>query len=214
MSEPTNAASAGQIIVIGRQFGAGGRAVGHRLAELLGLEYYDRELLRQAAVDLGFAPEVFDHTDERRPSVFQGMLSLCYGVADATDCSSMTGSRLYQAQSRVIEALGEKGGCVIVGRTADYVLRDRESLLSVFLHAPVEWRAARIMARGEAPDLRKAADKALKNDRCRERYYNYFSGRRWGDASNYDLSVDCSMLGVERTASLLAHFAAEAIVRS
>lgn len=194
------------IVVIGRQFGSGGRRVGRLLAERLGLEYYDKELLAEASRSLGFSAELFARADEKRPSLFGSLFFPSLGVQDCFSSCPVDGESLYQAQSGVIEKLGREGGCVFVGRTADYILRGREHLASIFLHSPLDERARNIVERGDAPDQHKARDLAQKRDKERESYYNYFTGRRWGVADNYDLSVDPSLLGDEATAEVIESF--------
>lgn len=192
------------VIVIGRQYGAGGRRLGKRLAERLCVPYYDKELLSEAADFLGFSKEIFSRADEKKPSMLRSFLSFSYGATSEQDpLGTLSDERIYELQSRVIRKICEKGPCVIVGRTADYVMRDHPGLLSVFVHAPVDTRARAIVSRGEARTLSEAIDRARKHDRSRESYYNYFTNRRWGFADNYDLTVDSSRFGIEDTCAML-----------
>lgn len=195
------------IIVIGRQFGSGGRSIGKMVAEKMAIPYYDKELLSHAAQSLGFSPDVFAAADEKRPSAFHTLLQGMYGIADNFHATSISGERLYEQQSNVIKEICAKGACVIVGRTADYVLRDHPGLVSVFLHAPLQWRAEKIVSRGDGKSYDEAASLASKYDRNRHDYYNYFTGRRWGHADNYHLSLDASLLSEEDTAALIIDFA-------
>lgn len=184
----------GMIIVLGRQFGSGGRRIGRRLAEEFGLAYYDKEVLAEAAGRLGFTRQVFDRCDERRPSAFRTFLSNAFGVPDALMQNPMSNEAIYEAQSRVISQLAQEGGCVFVGRTADYILRHHPHMVSIFLHAPLPHRARSVMKRGEEETLEKATERARRFDRNREEFYNYFTGRKWGHADNYHLCIDTSML--------------------
>lgn len=195
------------VIVIGRQFGSGGRRIGKLVAERLGIGYYDKELLSEAAGSLGYAPEIFAAADEKRPSPLRSMLQGVYGIADNFHTTSMSGEKLYERQSEVIRKIGDMGDCVIVGRTADYVLRDCPGLVSVFLHAPIEHRARMIVERNDSASLDEAAELARKHDRDRESYYNYFTGRNWGKASNYHLTLDASAIEESDTAELIISFA-------
>lgn len=197
------------VIVIGRQFGSGGRKLGHILAERLGLRYYDKELMVEASVELGFSKDIFANADERRPSAFKSMLQAAYGLTTTSYSSPMSWEAIYRAQSEVIRKLAQRSGCVIVGRTADYVLRDNPRLISIFLHAEPESRARAIIARGDARSMDEAIDMAHAADRRRESYYNYFTGRRWGYCDNYHLSLDTSHLSAEQGADVV-----EAYVRS
>lgn len=202
---PTNFA-----IVLGRQFGAGGRKLGHLLSERLGAAYYDKELLCKAAERYGFRPGIFDRADERRPSLLQSLLSFNFeSAAGSYSTTAMGASELYQAQSRVIAELAKEGPCIFVGRTADYVLREHECLLSVFLHADESARARSIIARGDCATEREAIEMARRNDRLRQDYYSYFTGRQWGAASNYDLSLNMSRITTETAADIIERMLAE-----
>lgn len=192
------------IIVIGRQYGAGGRKLGKRLAETLNVPYYDKELLSEAADALGFSKELFLKADEKKPSILRSFLSFNYGSPSASFSSyTLTDDNLYRAQSDVIKSICEKGSCVIVGRTADYVMRDHPGLVSIFVHAPEEHRAKAILERGEAKSMEEALEKARKFDRSRESYYNYFTNRHWGHADNYDLTFNSSRLSTEALLPLI-----------
>lgn len=199
--------SASPVIVIGRQFGSGGRKLARRLAEKLGLHYYDRELLKEAAVRMGFAPEVFADNDEKRPSRFRSIASHLYGVADTYSISPMSREEIYRQQGEVIRDIASRGGCVIVGRSSDYILRDHPGLVSVFIHAPLEWRTTRIIERGDAKTQRDAEAMANKIDSQRESFYNYFTPGKWGNASTYHLSLDASLLAPDEAVELIESFA-------
>lgn len=192
------------IIVIGRQYGSGGRRIAEAVAKTLGVPYYDKKLLSEAAESLGFASRIFAAADEKRPSILRSMLHLNYGAASANYVSgALSGETLYNAQSEVIRHIAEKGPCVIVGRTADYVMRDHPGLLSVFIHAPIDFRSRLILDRGETEDLDSAAEKARKIDRQRESYYNYYTGRNWGVSGNYHLSIDSSSVSFDDASEII-----------
>lgn len=195
------------IIVIGRQFGSGGRRIGKLVADKLGIPYYDKELLREAADRLGFSPDVFAEADERRPAPFQAILQGMTGIADIFHPASLSPESLYQRQSKAILDICEAGDCVIVGRTADHILSGRPDMVSVFLHAPLDWRAEKIVRRGDCNCCETARDHAVKKDRARQDYYNYFTGRRWGHADNYHLTLDASLLSEDSAADLIISFA-------
>ena len=194
------------IIIIGRSFGAGGRAIGKRLSALLGIPCFDRELLREAAEEFGFTNEVFARADERRPTIFKRLVTQVYGVQEAFNNDALSTENLYQAQSLVIRAIAQRGSCIIVGRTADYILRDFPYKLSVFVHAPLAFRARKIVERGDATDEAEAIDLARQKDRNRQDYYNYFTGRNWGMASNYDLTLDSSLLSPQENAEVIVDY--------
>ncbi len=200
-----NKSSKDIIIVVGRQFGSGGRKIGKRLAEEFGLSYYDKEVLSEAARSFGYTPEIFARYDERRPSPLRSFFSNAFGVADSYE-TSMSSEGIYERQSRVIRRLADQGGCVFVGRSADYILREHPGLVSIFLHAPIEKRAEAIVRRGDAPTLEKGMDLARRLDSERENFYNYFAGKGWGRADNYHLSLDSSLLGEEASLELIRTF--------
>lgn len=195
------------VIVVGRQFGSGGRKLGRRIASALGLEYYDKEVLSEAAERFGYSPEIFAQYDEKRPSPLRSLLSHSFGVADSFYTqSSLTSENIYDRQSRVIRALAEDGGGVFVGRSSDYILRDHPNMISIFLHAPIEWRGEQIAARGDAESKEKGMEIARRLDKMRHDFYNYFTGRNWGHSDNYHLSVDSSLFTEEELAELILTF--------
>lgn len=195
------------VIVIGRQFGSGGRRLARLLAERMNLPYYDRELLKEAAEKLGFAPSVFADSDERRPSRFRTLSSHLFGVSDVYSTSPMTREEIYRQQGEVIRDIASRGGCVIVGRSSDYILREHPGLVSVFVHAPIEWRAARIVERGDAENINEAKMLAEKIDSRRESFYNFFTPGHWGHASTYHLSLDASRIPSEQAEGIIEQFA-------
>ncbi|MEZ3551437.1 MAG: cytidylate kinase-like family protein [Muribaculaceae bacterium] len=196
----------GAVIVIGRQFGSGGRKIGKGIAKRLGIPYYDKALLSKAAESLGFAPEIFAAADEKKPSPFRSLLQATYGIGDNFHATSICGEKLYTVQSDVIRRICDKGPCVIVGRTADHVLRNRAALISVFIHSPIEKRVARIVMRSDCANSDSAAEMARKHDHDREQYYNYFTGRQWGKASNYHLTIDSSIISEEDAIDFIVGF--------
>lgn len=193
------------IIVIGRQFGSGGREIGRLLAKRLGVPYYDKELLLEAAKRLGFRHELLEKADERRPSRFRALIDAGYG-SPTFGLAGLGRDRIYLAQSEVIRRIVAEGPCVIVGRTADYIARDDSRLTSIFLHCDDAARARRIVGRHDCADEEAAIEMAHKRDQHREKYYNYFTGRRWGHAANYHLTLDVSRLTADAAVSLIMQF--------
>lgn len=181
------------VIVIGREFGSGGRTIGKLLASRLGIDYYDTELLQKAAESQGLNPEIFKDHDEKKPSVLKVLLQGAYGIADNFHTVPFSGVSMHNSQCKVIKDICKKGSCVIVGRSADRILCNHPRMLSIFLHSPLETRAQRIVKRGEASTIEEACEIARQHDRRRESYYNFYSGdKKWGAASNYHLSLDTS----------------------
>lgn len=196
------------MIVIGRQFGSGGRTIGKLVASKLGIEYYDTRLISKAAQKEGVSPEIFKNHDEKKPSVLKAILQGAYGIADNFHTVPLSGERIYRVQSNLIKDLCKKGSCVIVGRNADFILRNHPKLLSVFLHSPLELRASKIVERGEADTIEEALELAKRHDRRRESYYNFYTGeKKWGVADNYHLSLDTSCLDNESVAEIIISIA-------
>ncbi|MDE6716755.1 MAG: cytidylate kinase-like family protein [Muribaculaceae bacterium] len=205
------------IIVIGRQFGCGGSKIGRRIAEAFGIPYYDKTLLSEAAQKFGMDPEIFRAADERRPSFIRNFLGLSCGTSNSP-CTpgtlhhfgpgSLAPESLYNAQSEVIRSICEKGSCVIVGRTADYVMRHHPGMVSIFIQAPIEHRVKEIIARNDAATEEEAVALAKKHDKGRESYYNYFTNRTWGTAGNYHLCFDSSMFDADAIIALLKSYIA------
>lgn len=195
-------------ITIGREFGSGGREIGRLVAQKLGISYYDKELLNEAAKRSGVNEQVFEANDERSPRFFGNPLSLSFGFAPSAFYSmgSSPLDSIYQAQTDVMQQLVDQGPCVIVGRTADYVLRDYCHVVSVFIHAPIEVCVQRIMRRGECTDEKQARDLAMKKNKLRASYYNFYTDKQWGAAATYDLCIDSSLLGPEATAEFIAQY--------
>ena len=193
-----------QIITISREFGSGGRSVGHRVAELLGVPYYDKELVKQVAVETGF-DEKFIEQEGEYASPWQSLLSYAFaggGGARQHMNGLSTADFLWVIQCRVILDLAEKGPCVIVGRCADYILRERTDVLNVFIHAPISFRADRVVRLYGESDV--APEKRLEEkDKRRRAYYKHYADREWGMSQNYHLSLDSSLVGVERCAQLI-----------
>ncbi len=198
------------IISIGRQFGAGGMAVGKRLADRLGIGYYDRELVFEAAKDFGFAPEFFEKADEKSSAysgnVLQWVGSLVTGGFQSKNFLSQ--DALFEMQSSAIRRLAEEKSCVIVGRCSDYVLRDNPNCVSVFLHSTDDDRSERIAQRN-GMTKEEALERMKVEDKRRASYYNFYSDKTWGMSSTYTLSINVSTLGVDGTVDFIIHYLKE-----
>ena len=191
------------IINVGRQFGSGGRLVALALGRKLGIPVYDQELIAKAAEQSGFSKELFANSDEKR-----NLLALSSFIVDVGRFGSadnyMSDNQLFVIQSNVIRSLADKGPAIFIGRCSDYILRDRKCL-DVFVTATDEVRIKRIAERMNITP--EQADSIMrKKDRTRETYYNYYTFGNWGVASNYDLCVDSSVLGIEGTADMIIDF--------
>jgi len=185
-----------KIITISREFGSGGRTIGRKVAETLGIPFYDKELVDQIAVESGFAPKFVEEHGEHSPtgSFFsyafapQGVPGIMNGLS--------TADFLWNIQCSVILQLADQGPCVIVGRNADYILKDRPDALHVYVFADAPYRAERIVRLyGESE---KSPEQRLnEKDKRRRVNYQHYTGRTWGQAQNYDLCLDTGVLGEE-----------------
>ena len=197
------------VIAIGRQFGCGGREIGQLIATGLGVAYYDKELLSEAAKSSGVNEDFFEAADERSPRFFSSLWSFNLGYntgAYFIGDTPLSDDSICRAQSEVMTQLADRGPCVIVGRTADYLLRDHCKVVSVFVHSSIEDRVQRIMSRGDAKTEKEAREKAEKKNKLRAEYYNFYTDKKWGDAASYDLSIDASLLGTQATAMFIIDF--------
>lgn len=198
------------IITIARQFGSGGHEIGKALAEKLSIPFYDKELISMAAKESGIDAEVFENVDERATNSL--LYSLSMGLYSFGNSFSAMGDlpvndRLYILQHKIIQKLAEEGPCVIVGRCADYVLRERTDCINIFIHADMEHRKERaISIRGV--DKARAEQVVNKTDKVRANYYSFYSGQKWGFAQNYDLCIDSTNLTTEQAVALVEAYIA------
>ena len=193
------------VITLGRQFGSGGKVLGEMLAKNLGIPYYDKQILNMAAKESGISEEFFHEHDEKPNRSL--LFSMVTGMRNGLDMASMPlelplNHKIFLAQFDTIKKLAQKEPCIIVGRCADYVLKDEPHVLKVFVYAELESRVKRIR---EALNIseKEAVDLINKNDKERNNYYNYFSGQKWGNMSNYDLCINTTHIRIEQAASLV-----------
>lgn len=195
------------LVTIGREFGSGGHEVGKRLAAKLGIAFYDKELLEIAAKDSGLSRDLFEHHDEKPVSSLLYSLSVNpYSVGNISGVPELPISqKLFLAQFTAVQKLAKEGDCVIVGRCADYALREEPDAVNVFIHAPLDYRVKVVIERGglEAP---QAKDLIQKTDKKRAAYYNSYSDKKWGSLQNYHLAIDSSLLGVDGCVELIESF--------
>lgn len=194
------------VITIGRQFGSGGREIGLKLAEKLGIKFYDKEILSVAAKQSGLCEQIFEAHDEQPTKSFLYSLvmdSYSMGYTPAGYIDMPIGNKIFLAQHDAIKHIAETESCVIVGRCADYILEDNPDLLSIFIHGDMENRVARIMERMNIDNKNQANDVILKTDKKRAAYYNGFANKKWGDAKTYDFSINSGLLGIDGTVDLI-----------
>ena len=188
------------IITIARQYGSGGKTIGQMLAKDMGIPFYNREILRMASDDSGIREELFNRADEKlRNNPLFGASKKVYsgGLIPPESGDFVSDENLFNYQAKIIKDLAEQGSCVIVGRCADFVLKDREDVVSVFIHAPKEYCIARAMERNDMTE--KEMEKFIaKTDKYRGDFYHYYTGNTWNDARNYDLCLNSSKLGFEK----------------
>lgn len=191
------------IINVGRSFGSGGGFVAKAIGEKLGIPVYDNELISRVAEESGYSKGLFAKGEEKR-SLFSVSSFFASGRLSYSDSGYVNDNVMFRIQSEVIRSIAEKGDAVIIGRCADYILRDLKCL-DVFICAPVEYRVNRLVE-SEKISPEEAEDLIRRKDRTRETYYNYYTFGAWGAASNYDLCIDSSVLGIEGTADYIIDF--------
>ena len=200
------------VITIGRQYGSGGREIGFRVAEKLGIKCYDKEILSVAAKESGLCEKIFEVHDEKPTKSFLYSLvmdSYSMGYTPSGYVDMPIGHKIFLAQFDAIKNIAERESCVFVGRCADYALGDNPDLFSVFIHGTMEHRVKRIMERLNIEDEGSARDIITKTDKKRAAYYNSYSDKKWGDAKTYNLSIDSGILGIDDTADLIVDIVAQ-----
>ena len=186
--------------------GSGGRDIGRMLALDFGAKYYDRELLNLAATESGLSEHVFEQHDERK-SFLRSFLHLPNAMAGADFArQGFSQDTLFQFQSEAIIKAAEEGSCVFVGRCADYVLRDREDVVNIFITASMDFRIEQVTAKMHFETPQEARRFIEQGESKRADYYNYYTGKKWGHASSYDLCIDSSVLGLMETEKFIANF--------
>ncbi len=194
------------IITIARQYGSGGREIGELVAEKLGIALYDKELITEAATRGSLDENVTKIADESAAN------SLLYTLAMGSNVLGTTmhfgykmplNDKLFILQSEVIKEFAKGKSCVIIGRCADYVLRDEEKLLRIFIYGDLDHRQARVAERHPELKSSQIIDVINKTDKRRSSYYNFYTGNKWGKYDNYDIAVNSSTLGIEGTANLI-----------
>ncbi|PXV95549.1 cytidylate kinase [Lachnotalea glycerini] len=196
------------IITIGRQYGSAGREIGQILAKELGINYYDKELLKKAAKESGLCEELFENHDEKPSNSFLYSLVMdtySLGYSSSAFIDMPLNHKIFLAQFDAIKKIAEQESCIIVGRCADYALADYKNCMNVFVHANLEDRIKRIAFKHNLTDA-KAKELILKTDKSRASYYNYYSSKKWGDTTSYHLSLDSSLVGVEGSVKIIKEY--------
>lgn len=191
------------IINVGRQLGSGGHDIGRMLALDFRAKYYDRELLNLAAKESGLSEKIFEQNDEKK-GFFRGLFNI--GAPHVSGYKpDLSQESLFQFQSDAIRKAAKHGSCVFVGRCADYVLRDFDNTVNIFITASMDYRVEQIMNK-QHMNAEAARRFIEQGEGKRADYYNYYTGKKWGSAESYDLCIDSSKLGLVETEKLIAQF--------
>ena len=196
-----------KIITISRAFGSGGRSIGKEVAQRLGIPFYDKELVEAVAKESGFHADFIEEAGEYAPVNSSFLFSIAVSPNPMSMMHTMSmADQLFVYQTNVIRSLADKGPCVIVGRCADYILREREDALHVFIHADMAYRAERIVRLyGET---KQTPEKRLNDkDSKRKIYYKHYTNRNWGEAQNYHLCLNSGLIGVEKCVDIIVDVA-------
>ncbi len=198
-----------KIITIGRQYGSGGREIGEKLSQKLGIPFYDKEILTAASRESGISEELFYQNDENNQgsllySLLMGNYSMGEGGKVYPDLP--LNHKIFLAQFDAIKDIAQKGPCVIVGRCADYVLADRKDLVSVFICADMGFKIGRLKEYNPDISEKKLEERIRKSDKKRSSYYTYFTDKKWGFAANYDLCIKSSFTGTDAAADIIADY--------
>ena len=200
---------ANKVYTIGREFGSLGLLIGQKLAERLGVKCYDKELLQQAAKESGFCEEIFENHDEKPSNSFLYSLVMdtysAGNYAAAPFLDMPLNHKVFLAQFDTIKNIAENESCVIVGRCADYALANHPDCINIFVRAEMEDRIKLVSKRMDVTE-NKAKDMILKNDKQRASYYNYYTSKKWGDTSSYDLTINTSKISVDHAVDLILDF--------
>lgn len=195
------------ILTIGRQFGSGGRVIGKKLAERFGIAYYDKELINLASRESGICGEFFEKADEKNSGSLLKALAMGFTMNNTIFQGNdyLSNESLFQIQSDVIRKVAEKESCILVGRCADYILREHPDCMHIFISGSLADRIRRTVEYLQIPE--KEAEEFLKKaDKSRASYYNYYTDKIWGAAESYDLCINSSFYGIDKTVDLIEHF--------
>ena len=194
----------GPVITISRQYGSGGRVVGRKLAEKLGIPFYDNELISMAAKESGYAESLFENAEKNTTYSLLYSLSM-FGTNGGGMYGLSLSDKVFLIQSDIIKNVSSQGPCVIVGRCADYVLRENEDVLHFYFYSDIENRIKRATTYYGLEE-KKAKETIEKTDKKRAAYYNYYTGDRWGDIQNYHLSLNTDTIGVDNCVDILEKY--------
>ncbi len=198
------------VITIGREFGSGGKYIGEKLAEELGIKLYDKEILNKAADEMGIDLEVLESIDEKQEQSFwytyaMGMYSSQESIESLNEVPS--NEKLFIEQAKIIEELAEKEDCIIIGRCSNIILRNKPNVLNIFVYASdMNFKINRKMKYGKFKDIYEAEKMIETTDEERAKYYNYYTNKVWGSRQDFDLLIDTSKIGVDNTVKLIKDY--------
>ncbi len=194
------------IITIARQYGSGGREIGERVAKLLNIPIYDKELIKDAAANGNLNETVIKNIDETAANSLLYTLAMgsnVIGPGASFGYKMPINDKLFILQSDVIKTYAKAGSCVIIGRCSDYVLKDEPNILRLFIYGELDHRQARVRERHPEIKSSQVIDVINKTDKRRASYYNFYTGNKWGKYDNYDMAINSSTLGIEETANII-----------
>ena len=196
-----------RVITISREFGSGGRTIGKEVAKRLNIPYYDKELVDKVAEESGFHADFIEEAGEYAPVTNSFLFNIAVSPNPMAMMNTMSmADQLFVCQTNVIRRLADEGPCVIIGRCADYILKDREDCLHVFIHADMEHRAARIVEK--YGQTKQTPQKRLTDkDNKRRVYYRHYTNRNWGDAQNYHVSLNSGLVGIDKCVDFIVDLA-------
>lgn len=192
------------IITIGRQVGSGGRQIGKKLAEELGIAFYDKELINLASKESGICGEFFEKADEKTSGSLLQTFAMGFSMNNAIFQNNdyLSNESLFQIQSDVIRKVAAEKSCILVGRCADYILRDHSDCISIFISASLEDRIRQVMEYNQLTE-KEAEEYIHKVDKSRASYYNYYTDKEWAAAASYDLCINSSVFGIQGTTDFI-----------
>ncbi len=199
------------LITIGRQFGSNGRLIGEAISKKLGIPCYDKSLIKQVAKESGLWENLLDELDEKRSSSFlysvvMDPYAFAYSFDNKQDYGMTLNQKAFMATYNTIERIANEGPGIFIGRCSNYVLRNMKPVLNLFIYAPIESRVQTVMDRYGLTEKR-AKDQIQKEDKARASYFNYYTSSKWGKMESYDLCINSSLLGIEKTADQIISFA-------
>lgn len=203
------------VINIGRQLASGGRIIGEELAKSFHIPFYDKEIIKIASQESGLKREFFENADEKKRFNLLGSLHGWFSgpTEEGYLNNYLQSETLFKIQSDVILKLANQHSCVFVGRCADYILREHPRAINIFISANMDDRVERIMEYDKNINAEKAREKIENTDKQRANYYNFYTRKNWGMASSYDLCVNSSIIGIDRTVELIKSFVCEKLKR-